>query len=196
MIDPTAIVMPTESGIFVDLAHPQPSQIRLRDIARHLAKINRYCGATQVPLSVAQHSVLVAEEVERQLGPLAGLQGLMHDAHEAYLGDLTAPAIQLLHRVVGTDVWHVLTETLDAAIYQALDLPEQTEEAQLAIRLADGSAAATEWRDCMADIEPPPGRFPRPFRAVVKPVPWVNAESLFLSTYRRLCFAAGIPERS
>jgi uncharacterized protein len=63
----------------------QPEDIDIRDIAHALALINRFVGHTPKPISVAQHSVYVSRLCE---GPHA-LQALLHDASEAYLGDVS-----------------------------------------------------------------------------------------------------------
>jgi len=65
----------------------------LGDIAHHLAMINRFNGATSRPYSVAEHSLLV-ERIGAARGASPGLRLalLMHDAHEAYVGDMISPA--------------------------------------------------------------------------------------------------------
>lgn len=63
----------------------RPSDIVIEDIAHALALVNRFAGHTSRPISVAQHSVYVSRLCE---GPHA-LQALLHDASEAYLGDVT-----------------------------------------------------------------------------------------------------------
>ena len=63
---------------------PQMDQIRIEDIAHALACCNRFAGHVREPISVAQHSVYAAH-----LCPTDSLQALLHDASEAYLGDVT-----------------------------------------------------------------------------------------------------------
>jgi hypothetical protein len=63
-----------------------PTDVDIIDIAHHLSLVNRFGGATSVPISVAQHSVYVSWLCE---GTDWALQGLLHDASEAYLGDVT-----------------------------------------------------------------------------------------------------------
>lgn len=58
--------------------------IDIHDIAWHLSNINRFTGASTIPWSVAQHSVAVAKATE-------SLEGLLHDASEAYLTDISRP---------------------------------------------------------------------------------------------------------
>jgi len=70
-----------------DIAHPDPDVVRLSDIATSLAQTPRWNGQTSYPLSVAQHSVNVSRMVPERLARHA----LLHDAHEAYTGDITRP---------------------------------------------------------------------------------------------------------
>ena len=69
----------------IDLENMNIDDIEIRDIAHALANINRFNGMTKVPFSVAQHSVFVAHLCR---GPNE-MQALLHDASEAYLGDVT-----------------------------------------------------------------------------------------------------------
>ncbi len=77
----------------VDLANLGAEDVGAHVIADALAKTNRYGGRTPMPWSVASHSVLV----ERLCAPI-DLKGwaLLHDAHEAFLGDITTPALELI----------------------------------------------------------------------------------------------------
>jgi len=80
--------MLTKSGRKVDLLNPKPDMICLDDIAYHLARINRFSGATSEPWSVAQHSIFAAALAEADdHGAYSVLWTLLHDAHEAYTGD-------------------------------------------------------------------------------------------------------------
>lgn len=73
------------SGTAVDLIQPDPETIRLDDIAHHIARIHRYTGGTE--WSVAAHSLCVAMLVPAEFR----LEALLHDAHEAYVGDVSSP---------------------------------------------------------------------------------------------------------
>lgn len=84
--------MVTIFGIEIDLLNPTPEMIDVRDIAFALGRQCRYNGMTSEHCSVAEHSIMVAEEV-KFLGGSEHAQfcGLMHDAHEAYIGDMIQP---------------------------------------------------------------------------------------------------------
>lgn len=77
----------TFSGLFVDPLNLQPEDINITDIAHALSQIPRFGGHSRVQLSVAQHCVWVAKELPDELK----LEGLLHDASEAYLLDIPSP---------------------------------------------------------------------------------------------------------
>ena len=79
----------------------RPDEVEIEDIANALGNICRYGGHVDSFWSVAQHSYLISclvepyckTDEERWLFPM---WGLMHDAHEAYLGDLIRPLKKFL----------------------------------------------------------------------------------------------------
>lgn len=84
--------MRTRSGGRFYPADPQPEDINILDIASGLSKECRYGGQLDCFYSVAEHSILVASV----LPPELKLQGLLHDAPEAWLRDMVRPAKVLL----------------------------------------------------------------------------------------------------
>lgn len=80
-------IMTTNSGKKINPADMQYDDIDLKDIAHHLSMINRFGGAARLPLNVAQHSVYVYRLVADQTLAIRR-QALLHDASEAYLGDI------------------------------------------------------------------------------------------------------------
>lgn len=80
-------------GGLIDLAHLQPEHMTAEAIGDTLSKINRFNGRTPQPWSVAAHSVLV-----ETLCPEIDMLGwaLLHDAHEAFIGDITIPGLELI----------------------------------------------------------------------------------------------------
>ena len=76
----------TRSGVKFYPLDPRPEEILIEDIAHALAHECRWNNQVQF-YSVAQHSVLVS-----RLCPLGdALWGLLHDASEAYIGDVPKP---------------------------------------------------------------------------------------------------------
>ena len=80
---------------------PRIDEIRIEDIAHHLSRESRFCGADDVEwYSVAEYSILVSQLAGRRAQerglPRANclriaLAGLLHDGSEAYFKDLPAP---------------------------------------------------------------------------------------------------------
>lgn len=156
---PTNPYLVTATGHQFPLLNPQPSDVRLADIAQALGRIQRFNGHTRLPYTVAEHSVLVAL-ILREAGHGASLQlaGLFHDAAEAYIGDMPTPikwaldAIQPYSGVVpiGTKAWDELEERIEDVIRTAYGLPVLTLPDQYTIKLADAIALSTEGRDLLS----------------------------------------------
>lgn len=80
------------SGAMFDFAAEGPREFNVLDAAHALGKICRFTGQCWRFYSVAEHSVLVS----RMVAPEHALAGLLHDAHEAFVGDVAAPLKALL----------------------------------------------------------------------------------------------------
>jgi uncharacterized protein len=89
--------MQTRSAKAYHFEHPQQSSIVIGDIAHALSNICRYGGHSRAFYSVAEHSVLVSLVVEKT-HPEHAFAALMHDATEAYVGDVPRPLKALLGR--------------------------------------------------------------------------------------------------
>lgn len=127
----------THKGIHFDLADPQPEMIDIEDIAYALARIIRFNGHGAL-YSVAQHSVVVSFRVPFDLA----FEGLMHDAHEAYMGDVSAPLKRFLP---GLQIYEAF---LASRVRQKFGLPtcSSTE-----VKLADLEALLLEKKFSFAD---------------------------------------------
>jgi len=77
----------TYTGKWVNPLDLDPKDVCVEDIAHHLAQQNRWTGATQMPISVAQHSCIVSDIVP----PEDAFDGLMHDGAEYLLQDMAKP---------------------------------------------------------------------------------------------------------
>lgn len=121
---------------------PSPDDVCLEDVAWALANICRFGGHCLRFYSVAQHSVWVSHHVPQELA----LQGLMHDAHEAYTGDMIRPIKIQLRKVAGM-VYDCMEELVQGAITMKLGGAIVTAEAAAQVKLADNRALATERRD-------------------------------------------------
>ncbi|WP_417693752.1 phosphohydrolase [Pseudomonas sp.] len=145
----------THTGKRFDLFEPDADMIDPRDIAHSLAHLCRFNGYTREFYSVAQHSCLVADLVPAE----HKLAALLHDATEAYLGDMTRPLKEWMPYYRGFEdvIWGRVCEGFGLEI----DLPAS-------VRQADLIALATERRDlmppdpatwdCLVGIEPTPER--------------------------------------
>ena len=81
-----------QSGEFYDYLNPKGNKFTIEDIALSLSHICRYAGQVDEFLSVAEHSVYVSYCID----PKYALDGLMHDAVEAFMLDIPTPLKSLL----------------------------------------------------------------------------------------------------
>ncbi len=78
---------------------PSPDEIDINTIATGLSNVCRYGGKVKAGFfySVAEHSVVLAKKVLEETGCTEkALSALLHDASEAYLGDVARPLKQFL----------------------------------------------------------------------------------------------------
>jgi uncharacterized protein len=85
------------SGKVIDLREPKPEMIDINDIAIALGNVCRFGGHTSTFYSVAQHCTTMVGIVPPELKKVA----LLHDASEAYLGDVIKPLKVLLGDAYG-----------------------------------------------------------------------------------------------
>ncbi|WP_312921087.1 phosphohydrolase [Stutzerimonas nitrititolerans] len=141
----------TRTGRRFDLLAPCPSQVFVLDIAHALAHLCRFNGHTSRHYSVAQHSLFVADIVP----PEHRLAALLHDATEAYVGDMVRPLKQVMpeYQKIEQRIWLAICERFDIAP----ELPACVHEADM-IALATERAQLmphhpAEW-ECLAGITP------------------------------------------
>lgn len=158
----TRTMITTNSLRFLDLADPNPDDICLLDIAHGLSQTCRWAGQGRW-LSVAQHSVEVLRYLEESrdrdaaadLGSIDDgvlVAALLHDAHEAYVGDLTGAMKYLM---ADSELAGLLLD-LDTAIGKALgvQMPTGFTQVEKAIRWAEDQLVLPEYNMLFKGVEP------------------------------------------
>ncbi len=160
-------------------ADPRVEDIHIGDIAHGLAMLCRYTGHTAYFYSVAEHSVLVSLMVPPELA----LEALLHDASEAYLGDIGRP---LKHFLLD---YQEIEKRNDRVIRERFLLPPT--EHRL-VKAADSDILHTEMR-ALCKLLPPGTAIPGEFRPGTQIFcwPWQAAEIAFLNRYQALLRADG-----
>jgi uncharacterized protein len=157
---PQAAVSKMRSGRHIDLLEPEAMVplIDIDDIAHSLSKINRFDGHTTRPYSVAEHCL-------RGMGyslPQHQLQFLLHDASEAYLGDVNG----LLKKTAVFDAYRALEKRWEAAIAERFGIrkivPKEIHE-------TDKRMLLTEQRDLMGRAPSSRDQY-KPFEALISQV--------------------------
>lgn len=177
---------------------------QIEDIAHALAQINRYTGHAARPYSVAEHSMLVCDIVRANgLNAHAQLLGLLHDAHEAYCGDVASP----IKHTLGT-AWLQLENTLAHRVRESFNLRTSHAAYRKCVQAADLQALATERRDLMRhspDTNLPwpiidtPGGVVHPMQqidlnsATRTAMTWRHHRDAFLQRYNELCARCSLP---
>lgn len=132
----------TFTGRYFDFTNIWQNEVEIPDIAKGLSNVCRFAGQCNHFYSVAEHSVLVADILQRAGAPAPVVfAGLMHDASEALLGDITSPLKSMLPGYVEIEA-EVQSYLMDRLA------PGARHEAH-AIRTADLIALAIEQRDVM-----------------------------------------------
>ena len=69
-----------------------PYGVTMEDVANSLSKINRFTGHSIEPISVARHSIYVANALwTSPATAMLAMHGLLHDVSETVVNDLSAP---------------------------------------------------------------------------------------------------------
>tara|TARA_Y100000310_G_scaffold71589_1_gene67463 strand:+ start:2545 stop:3105 length:561 start_codon:yes stop_codon:yes gene_type:complete len=126
----------TFTGKHVNLKQPSSDQITLVDIAHALSNVCRFTGHCNKFYSVAQHCIHVSSILPNHLK----LTGLLHDATEAYLTDISSPLKAVLPE------YRKLENTMWSVIAKEFCLPDPLPSD---IKHADRILLATEKRDLL-----------------------------------------------
>lgn len=160
----------TQSGNRFYFDNMETNNINILDIAHALSNICRFNGHTPTHYSVAKHSVLVATLLPDRLK----LAGLLHDATEAYMGDVTRPLKReleaykakedQLHRII-ENLFNIVLNDEDRKLIKKADnealyhevrffFPEQNIE-EWGIEIFPESEEAISWIDIMGQMDTP-----------------------------------------
>lgn len=133
----------TYTGKKIDLLNPKSTDIDIKDIARGLAMTVRFGGHLEGFMSVAQHSFNVANLLH--LDPFhVQMYGLLHDAPEAYLGDVVRPLKYML------PLYHRMEKNMMKAILRGLGLHKKlvlTKKQLQVVKEADNGMLILERHD-------------------------------------------------
>lgn len=162
---------------------PRSEDVDVRDIAHALARVCRFGGHTREFYSVAQHSVLVSHLVPDHLA----LHGLLHDAAEAYVGDVVRPlkAHMPEYRQVEARVFDAIRERCGLVQLNVVDWST--------IKLADNAMLLAERRDLMPPTDRDWAEDEQPIEVPSSRIwPWLphEAEKKFLQRWCDLRLAA------
>ena len=169
----------TFSGRRFYVLDPRPQDVDIVDIAHALSLQCRFSGHIRQFYSVAEHCVRVSDAC-----PEHGLWALLHDASEAFIGDMSAPlkhtSEMSRYRTTEKRIMHVIAERF------GLTMPEPPE-----VKIADRRMLLTEARDLGICVD---GWYTEqvPFEKVIRPWPPTMAEATFLQRFHALAPSAEV----
>lgn len=187
------MIIMTASGKSINLAAIDTSKLCIRDAAYALAHINRFNGHALRPISVAEHSLMVVEILERHFSVKSApvlLAALLHDAHEYLIGDVTQPV-----KVLMGDAWTAIEQRIQRTVLKHFGIWTAFKTYGPWIHDADMYALTSEREQLMS----PDGEF-WPCQATHPAISWVRYGSasqftaddwrqMFMDKYSELRFA-------
>lgn len=169
----------TNSGSYFNFLTPESSDINIEDIATGLSNTCRFAGQCNQFYSVAEHSVLVSLFVPKEYA----MQGLLHDAAEAYIGDVTSPLKRLLPE------YKLIEKRVHQAIFKrfnlGLDMPQEVKHVDLIMLATEQKCLMPPHDDEWVTI-----KNITPYPILLEPLPPVDARNLFLDRFEELRKAA------
>jgi len=125
---------------------PQIDDINIIDIAQALSNVCRFAGHALCHYNVAQHSTLVSRNVSER----AALFGLLHDAPEAFIGDVSRPIKRILRELCGDAFDKIENKIMEVICRKYVVLVD--DEIRAEVKKADDILLATERRDFMRKV--------------------------------------------
>ncbi len=176
--------MTTYTGTKFNPLKPTPEMIEIRDIAHALSLVCRWGGHTTEFYSVAQHCVCVSEICL----PQDAKKGLLHDATEAYIGDMIRP-LKYLKQMY--KVYKTIEGRIDNAIavkvgLDSLDKPESVQWADTVMLAAEAinlRKPVPQWAyDSLQGLGNPNIKFDFPWRPEFAETQFINRFNLLFET--------------
>jgi 5'-deoxynucleotidase YfbR-like HD superfamily hydrolase len=166
----------TFTGQYVDVFFPDINTITIEDIAHGLARQCRFSGHTINYYTVAQHSIWVALRLPKHLQ----LEGLLHDASEAFCVDIPSPIKKHFTQ------YHTIEDNVMKVIAQKFNIqyPFHSE-----IKIVDKEALYWEWNNkVLKDVSEEDNWSPKELKDVSEEDNWSpkEAERKFLELYYQL----------
>lgn len=180
--------MHTSLGLRMYPEAPVHKNIAISDIANGLALICRYGGQGDVYkfYSVAEHSVLMAQYALEDAGSFAAMYVLLHDASEAYLGDLV-PAVK---NAVGSS-YEALEDSITNAVMYKYSRHHNFRDYA---KTLDRRIVPTEKAALMRHPQPWPSDAADPLPVKIECWHPVEAKMRFLSMWEDLRQMNGLPD--
>ncbi len=167
----------TYTGLVMYPLDPRPEEICIEDIAHALSNLCRFTGHCREFYSVADHSVRVSYACD----PQDALWGLLHDAPEAYLADMSRPIKR--YSPFG-QIYKGVEDRLMNQIVIKFGLSQFGTPAS--VIEADTVLLMTEKRDLMHGCNKPWEDTAQPLKAVIEPLPPSHARLNFMRRFRQL----------
>jgi hypothetical protein len=163
-----------QSGAWFDFCAPASSAFTIEDVAHGLGNICRYSGQCKRFYSVAEHSLLVSE-----VAVGFEFEALLHDAAEAFLGDITRPLKQMLpdYKRIELEVERAILDRFGVS----WPLPPQIKQADLRVLAAEQRQIMPEGTDGWVR-----GQKVEPASVVVRHLSPEEAKKAFLTRFEAL----------
>jgi len=126
------------------------SDIDIFDIAHALSNLCRFTGHTNRFYSVAQHSVIMSDICYHTYGKECAKVALLHDASEAYFGDMSRPIKRSLN---DDNVILTANDVLQEMIYSKFGIYTSSHTWENPVRKTDNILLYTEGRDLMGGTD-------------------------------------------
>lgn len=165
----------TYTGIKFFPLRPKKEDISIEDIAHALSMQCRFTGHVKKFYSIAQHSVYVSYLCDSS----DALYGLLHDASEAYVSDVSSP----LKKLEEFKAYINVEKNLQSKIYDSFGLNADTPKS---VKKADMVMLATEARDLMSPIHVDWRNREEPYLFNINPLSPEESKEIFLKRFEQL----------